>query len=136
MKNSLLIMAISTLFLSQIEAKSATTLIKENGCLSCHGITTRKDAPPFAAIAMRASRWSTNPKAWLKSRIRNGSSGRYMNFAGAKMPAFKNLSDRDLDKIASWILSKRASWQRNRGYHGNGWHGGQHMGRQHMMGRW
>jgi len=131
MKKFIISFALLSLVISTVDAKSAEELIKENGCMSCHNITGMKDAPPFAGIAMRTQRWSSNPKEVLINSIKNGSSGKYQKFAGKKMPAFKNLSDEELDSIASWILSQSANMPMNRGYHGGGHHGGGH---HHGMG--
>jgi len=132
MKKFIISFALLSVVISTVDAKSVEELIKENGCMSCHNIVGMKDAPPFAGIAMRATKMSSNPKEVLINSIKNGSSGKYQKFAGKKMPAFKNLSDEELDTIASWILSQASNMPMHRGYHGGGHHHGR--GHHHGMG--
>jgi len=85
---------------------SAAVLIEKNGCMSCHNIMGMKDAPPFAGISWRNSRGGASAKAVLKQSIKNGSHGKYPMFSKTEMPAFSHLSDKELDTLASWVLSQ------------------------------
>ena len=85
---------------------SAKVLIEKNGCMSCHNIMGMKKAPPFAGISWRNSRASQSAKAILKNSIKNGSQGKYPMFSQTKMPAFSHLNDKELDTLASWVLSQ------------------------------
>ncbi|AKF25297.1 hypothetical protein YH65_07765 [Sulfurovum lithotrophicum] len=85
----------------------AQTLIEKNKCMSCHNIMGMKDAPPFAGIAWRNSRINANTaKATLKNSIKNGSHGKYPMFSNTRMPSFSHLSDKELDTLATWVLSQ------------------------------
>ncbi len=112
MKKIVTILAfVSLVFASQ----SAEELIKNNGCLSCHGINTVKKAPPFAGIAMRNSRRSSDPKGDIMYSIKNGSEGKYRRFAGEKMPSYSNLSLDELSILADWILKQKPNHPMGRG---------------------
>ncbi len=87
-------------------AQSATQLLKDNGCMACHGINTVKKAPPFAGIAKRNSRRSSDPKGDIMYSIKHGSEGKYPMFSDTKMPAFSYLGDEQLSTLADWILEQ------------------------------
>jgi len=98
---------ISALALSSvIFAGNGEDLVKKNGCLACHAITTHKAAPPLAGVAMRNMRFEgKNAKKVIMNSIKNGSKGKYPRFANSAMPSYKQLSDKEISDIADYILS-------------------------------
>ena len=100
-------------------ANSGEELTKQNGCMECHNIMGKKVAPAFMGTAKKNLKWHGNEaKANIIKGIKNGSKGKYRQFADTEMPAYSNISDSDLDTIASWILSefqKRRATMPNQG---------------------
>ena len=80
--------------------KSALELAKKHNCLSCHAPHKKLVGPAFKDIA---TKYRDNPSAqkYLYLRVKNGGSGVWGVVA---MPANKNISDTDLEKIIDWIL--------------------------------
>ena len=75
---------------------------RKYGCLSCHGIKQKKMGPSFTAIAKRY-RADT---AKIRESIRSGSHEKWPESRHAKMPAFKQLCNEDLDNVTQWIMEK------------------------------
>ena len=72
-------------------------LIKNNGCLSCHAIASKKSAPAFAGIAKRNTKfYGSGAKTVIIRSIKNGSKGKYPYFNNTAMPAFDNLTLKEL----------------------------------------
>ena len=92
---------------SVLFAQSAQELIKENGCLACHAVASKKAAPAFAGIGKRNKRFEGgNAKATIMNSIKNGSSGKYPMFSNSAMPAFPNFSQEELSTLADYILAQ------------------------------
>ncbi len=107
-------------------AQTAQELINQNGCFACHGIASKKTAPAFAGIGMRNKRFNgANAKTVIMNSIKNGSKGKYPMFSNSTMPAFKNLSQKDLSILADYILEQSSKAQCNNKR-------GQGMGRKGM----
>ncbi len=105
MKKIVLALGIVGVF-SAIFATDAQTLLNQNGCMACHNIMGKKTAPAFMGVARRNMRFEgTNAKANIINSIKNGSKGKYRNFTNVQMPPYSNLSDSDLDTMATYILS-------------------------------
>ena len=122
---------------SVIFAQSPEDIIKNNGCLACHAVASKKAAPAFAGIAMRNKRFNgANAKVIIMDSIKNGSKGKYPMFADSAMPAFKNLSPEELSTIADYILSLSSKAQamhgKGKGNCGGGRGKGMGMGRGMM----
>jgi cytochrome c551/c552 len=114
------ILLIGALVATSVYASSAEDLIKQNGCLACHAIASKKAAPAFAGIGMRNKRFEgDNAKATIMNSIKNGSKGKYPYFRNSAMPAFSNLSDAELSTIADYILSQSSKAKCHAGM-GNG----------------
>ncbi|NPA74189.1 MAG: cytochrome c [Epsilonproteobacteria bacterium] len=109
---------------------SATELLKNNGCTTCHAVSGIKKAPPFVGIARRNSRRSADPKSAIINSIKNGSQGKYPMFSDTKMPAFSYLTDEQLNTLADWILKQAPANRGIRRGRGRGMGGG--MGRGMM----
>ena len=100
-----LYMAIQAGFIQPVNAgtqadKSLLELAKKHNCLSCHATNKKLIGPAFKDIA---NKYRGNPSAqkYLYMRVRNGGSGVWGVVA---MPANKNISEADLEKIIDWIL--------------------------------
>jgi len=95
-------------------AQSAQEIMEKNGCLTCHAVASKKSAPAFAGIGMKNKRFEgSNAKTAIMNSIKNGSSGKYPKCANSAMPAFKNLSQKELSILADYILEQSAKVQCN-----------------------
>jgi len=88
-------------------AEGGADLATKYGCMTCHRIRGKKNAPAFRGIANRNLRFGADrAKEAIIRSIRNGSREKYPAFGGAKMPAYPDLSETELDTLADWILSQ------------------------------
>jgi len=102
-KIALLIVAIS----GMIFASSGAELVEAKGCTACHAVMGTKAAPAFTGIAKRNVRLNgDSAKSVIISSIKNGSKGKYPNFANSAMPSYASLSDDELNLIADYILEQ------------------------------
>ncbi len=101
------------LLISPLLAKDVRTILKENKCMKCHNIMGMKSAPPFSGIARMNSGWFGVSKSSIKNSIKNGSQGKYPMFSNEKMPAFANLSDKELDILTNWIIKQGSNSMRH-----------------------
>ncbi|WP_457748345.1 c-type cytochrome [Sulfurimonas sp.] len=106
----------STLLLSgSLFAQNAQEIINDNGCLACHAVASKKEAPAFAGIAKRNMRFEgSHAKETIINSIKNGSQGKYPMFSQSAMPAFPNLSEEQLNTLADYILLQASKAQCNR----------------------
>ncbi|BDW09956.1 cytochrome c551 [Polynucleobacter sp. SHI8] len=79
----------------------AEELAKKYGCLGCHAQTKKIIGPAFRDIAEKY-RQLPAAQQYLALRVKNGGSGIWGVVA---MPANKNISDSDLEKIIQWVLN-------------------------------
>ncbi len=101
---------------SSLYATDGATLVKNNGCLSCHAIASKKTAPAFAGIARRNTMmFQSNAKQTIIHTIQNGSHGKYPMFSNNTMPSFKNFNNGELNSIAEYILSQASKAKRHGG---------------------
>ncbi len=101
------VLFIGLLVSSTLFASSAEELIQQNGCLACHAIASKKNAPAFAGIGRKNKRFEGyNAKATIINSIKNGSQGKYPRFSDTQMPPFANLTQEELSTIADYILSQ------------------------------
>ncbi|MCD6433504.1 MAG: c-type cytochrome [Sulfurimonas sp.] len=99
------ILLVSLATVTVLSAQSGETLAKDNGCMECHNIMGKKLAPAFMGTARKNLKWYGNDaKSKIIDSIKNGSKMKYRNFADTEMPAYKHLSDKDLDEVSTWIL--------------------------------
>jgi len=73
-------------------------------CISCHKKDKKTVGPALTEIA---SKYKDN-KLEMKSSITNGSSAKWKNSNGAKMPPFKSLSEEELETLSEWILKSNS----------------------------
>jgi cytochrome c551/c552 len=92
---------------SLIFANDGAVLVEQNECKSCHNIYGSNKAPGFMGISRRNLNFYPYDKVKenIINSIKNGSSGKYRYFSDTQMPSFSNLSNKDLDKIATYILN-------------------------------
>ncbi len=77
-------------------------LARKNGCLSCHGIKKKKMGPSFSAIAQR---YKDNSKQ-ISESISLGSQDRWTESRHAKMPSFKQMTNKELKTLSQWIIEQ------------------------------
>lgn len=100
---------ILTIILSStvVFASSGEELLQQYGCMECHNIIGKKSAPAFMGTAKKNLKWyGDQAKNNIIKSIKNGSKGKYRQFMDTQMPAYNNISNDDLNIIASWILSE------------------------------
>jgi len=74
----------------------------KNNCLTCHRTDKKIVGPSFKDI----TNIYKNNITIIKNSIRNGSKKKWVESNGAIMPAFKKLSEKDLDTLAKWVLKQ------------------------------
>jgi len=117
MKRLILIPIIVNLINSYLFAQSAQEILAQNECMKCHSIRRMKYAPPFSMIVKMNSGWFGLPQSDIKNSIKNGSQGKYPMFSNNSMPAYKNLTDKELDILMDWIKSQNEKGMRNNTMH-------------------
>ena len=75
-------------------------LALKNRCIGCHKDSVDTVGPSFKTIVARYKRDAAMD---IKDSIRNGSRGKYKK---AVMPAFKQLSQKELQTLESWVLKR------------------------------
>ena len=75
-------------------------LARKQGCLGCHGVDKKKVGPSFRAIAKRYKA----DELQVKESIRLGSHEKWPESRRIKMPAFKQLTNEELDIVTKWIM--------------------------------
>ena len=118
---ALLTLTITGLISSSLLANSAEEILEKNNCMKCHNIRGMKSAPPFSMILKMNTGWFGLPESEIRESIRNGSQGKYPMFSNTSMPAYKNLSDKELDTLMSWIKAQSKKGMRNNMMHHNRW---------------
>ena len=78
-------------------------IARKNNCLTCHRVDKDIIGPSFQKL----SKTYKNNITVIKDGIRNGSKKKWINSKGAVMPAFKKLSEKDLDTLAKWIFKQK-----------------------------
>ncbi|WP_456457321.1 c-type cytochrome [Nitratifractor sp.] len=125
------VLAITLLLSGALFAQSAQEIMQQNGCFNCHAVASKKAAPAFAGIGMRNKRFEgPNAKTVIMNAIKNGSKGKYPMFSNSAMPAFGNLSEKELSTLADYILA-----QSSKAHGGKGCGMGRGMGQGRGMGR-
>ena len=80
----------------------AQELVREHGCLACHGMLRKQVGPGFSQIA---DRYRNDPAApsRLAASIRGGSVG---TWGRVIMPRQSRVTDTEAQALAGWILSR------------------------------
>jgi len=105
MRRVTLALVILGLLSSSLFSKSAEDILNTNGCMECHNINGMKYAPPFSMIFRMNEGWFGLSKNDIKNSIKNGSHGKYSMCSSTQMPAFKNLTNEELDTLVTWLKS-------------------------------
>ncbi len=94
-------------FMSKMEQRSqflalskGEQLIRQYGCISCHGVKKPKAGPSFITIASQNSQKNATE---IAQSIKVGGKGKYEGFRIA-MPPFNKIDQKDRVEIAKWIL--------------------------------
>jgi len=91
----------SGLLTAQTHANEA--LANKSGCLGCHAVAVKLVGPAYKDVAAKYA-GQADAQAMLMQSIRNGSVGKWGELP---MPAHPKISDADLKKLASWVLSAK-----------------------------
>lgn len=91
------------------EEKDGLTLIRENGCTSCHGqnLEGSNIAPALVQINKYWDRdklinYLRNPSSYSNERLKQYR----LKYKNIVMPSFNNLDVKDLGKIADYLLTR------------------------------
>ena len=79
------------------------TLARKNDCLGCHAVATKLVGPAYKDVAAKYA-GQADAQAVLVQSIRNGSVGKWGELP---MPAHPKISEADIKKLASWVLSAK-----------------------------
>ncbi len=97
-------------YLERMEAKARLDamplyrqVLETKNCLGCHGIDKPRLGPSFADIAEKYAGRGPEP---IMEAIRNGSRGKWPGFK-VPMPPFKDLTQKQLEAVAEWILERK-----------------------------
>ena len=82
-------------------AGNVEAILKANGCIACHGVTTKVVGPAYRDVAAKY-RGKADGQAYLVKKMREGGSGVW---GAVPMPPQANLKDADAQAIAQWILA-------------------------------
>ncbi|HLU02212.1 MAG TPA: c-type cytochrome [Advenella sp.] len=77
-------------------------LARDNICMGCHQVDSRRVGPPFAAVADRYIAGGPQMVGYLASSIRKGGRGRW---GAVPMPAQPQVTEEEAAALAAWILS-------------------------------
>jgi len=75
----------------------------KNNCLTCHRVDKNIVGPSFVEIS---NTYKGNMQT-IKDSIRNGSKKKWVSSKGVMMPAFKNITKKDLEILVEWILKQK-----------------------------
>lgn len=80
------------------------TLATKMGCLNCHNVDKKIIGPAYKDVA---AKYANDPHAMerVRQQILNGGSGKW---GPVPMPAYKIMSDAQVDALAKWVLSQKA----------------------------
>jgi cytochrome c len=84
-------------------AQANEALAQKNNCLGCHAVAQKLVGPAYKDVAAKYA-GQADAQALMVESIRNGSVGKWGDLP---MPAHPKLSDADLKKLASWVLSAK-----------------------------
>ena len=87
-------------FATTVDGEQA--LIREHGCLACHGMVRKQVGPGFAQIAERYRNDAAAPSR-LAGKIQGGSVG---TWGRVIMPRQSHVTDEEARALAGWVLSQ------------------------------
>ncbi|WP_394790867.1 c-type cytochrome [Rhodoferax sp.] len=85
------------------QAAANEALARKNDCMGCHAVAVQLVGPAYKDVA---AKYKGDPEAVAKlvKSIREGSTGVWGQLA---MPAHPKISEADLQKLATWVLSTK-----------------------------
>jgi cytochrome c len=84
-------------------AVASADLAKSKSCLACHAVDKKLVGPALRDVARRYA-GTPNAEAVLARRIQAGGGGKW---GPMPMPAQKNVSDKEAQDLARWILQQK-----------------------------
>jgi len=96
----LLAMSVALLAAGSTAAQAGEDLARQNNCLACHQIQSKRVGPAFAAVAERFA-GQEGAADYLAQAIRNGGRGRW---GAIPMPAQPQVDEQEARELAQWIL--------------------------------
>ena len=85
------------------QASDGETLLKDNGCLSCHAKAEKIVGPSYLSVADKY-RGDKDAVAMLVQSIQNGSKGKWGRIP---MPPHSSMSQDDLKTVALYVLATK-----------------------------
>jgi cytochrome c len=82
-------------------AGNVEAILKANGCIACHGVTSKVVGPAYRDVASKY-RGKVDAQAYLIKKMREGGSGVW---GAVPMPPQAALKEADAQAITSWILA-------------------------------
>ncbi|WP_324779727.1 c-type cytochrome [Thiobacillus sedimenti] len=83
------------------DASAGMALAQKNACLSCHGVDKKIVGPAYKDVAKKYA-GDKGAKARLMAKVKAGGKGVWGEIP---MPPNPQVSNADLDKIVTWVLS-------------------------------
>lgn len=94
-----------TVACSQAQADDAgLSLAQKSGCMSCHAVDTKKVGPAYKDVAAKY-RGQAGAQAKLEAKVTHGGSGVWGFIPMPPKGGNANLSNTDINKLVSWVLS-------------------------------
>lgn len=87
--------------------QDAAALAKEKACLGCHSIDQHTMSVPSYEKIAEKYHGDPEAKAYLAEKIRNGGKGVWAGGGRSIMPAFLNLSPKEINLLVDWILAMK-----------------------------
>jgi cytochrome c len=94
------VVAVSALLLVGT-AQADPALASSSGCMNCHMIDAKMVGPGFKQVAAKY-KGDAGAAASLAGKVKNGTKG---TWGPIPMPANANVSDANIGKLVTWILS-------------------------------
>lgn len=87
-----------------LDAGAAEALAKKSGCMKCHSITQKKDAPPYKEVAAKYKGKPDAEKALFKHLTTNPKVK--VDGKEEEHDSLKTKNDADVYNVIRWILSR------------------------------
>ena len=98
-RHTMMLLAAGAIWLPAAQAQDAQALLKKDGCLKCHSVSSDKDGPSYKSVAARYQ-GKADAAATLQAALKSGKIGKE-----GKHAAFKG-SDAELKSVVDYILSR------------------------------
>ncbi len=99
----LITLALGMVVAGLAQASDGETLLKDNGCLSCHAKAEKIVGPSYLSVADKY-RGDKDAVATLVQSIQNGSKGKWGRIP---MPPHSSMSQDDLKTVARYVLATK-----------------------------